>query len=287
MLLARAEPRRSKSKKTPDRLLKNSRLSVFSGCLGTDRGRDKLARWSGIKSGLFFRPNTSTTTPTCSRRPASTPPPPTGPGPTSRRQPRSCDSRGCGTWGDYQPVSLAPSSTRRWAQSGGQAPHWRTAPTVAFDSPEGVEAAPWLIGKSGTDHAHRRGRCRHARLRHQPLQGGQAGDVALGHLDVRRARRGAIRLGHRGRAGQHHPGERDVRQRRRRLLEDRGGPQRPLRPFAESHLAGSTTSAETRVATGWELPPNHAGTSPLRTDYLAKTRRRPRQVRLRRTGSPW
>jgi hypothetical protein len=41
--------------KTPARLLKNSRLRVALGCLGTVQSRDKLAFWSGIKSGLFFK----------------------------------------------------------------------------------------------------------------------------------------------------------------------------------------------------------------------------------------
>jgi hypothetical protein len=55
MLLARAAPRHSKNKKTPARLLKNSRLRVVWGCLDTVQSRDKLAFWSGIKSGLFFK----------------------------------------------------------------------------------------------------------------------------------------------------------------------------------------------------------------------------------------
>jgi len=40
LVIARAGPTLSKSKKAPVRLLKNSRLRVFSGCLGTGRGRD-------------------------------------------------------------------------------------------------------------------------------------------------------------------------------------------------------------------------------------------------------
>jgi hypothetical protein len=55
MLLARAEPRLSKSKKTPVRLFENSRLSVNLRGLDAVQSRDKLAFWSGIKSALFFR----------------------------------------------------------------------------------------------------------------------------------------------------------------------------------------------------------------------------------------
>jgi hypothetical protein len=55
LLLAKAAPRLCENQKTPARLLKNSRLRVVRGGLDTVQSRDKLAFWSGIKSGLFFK----------------------------------------------------------------------------------------------------------------------------------------------------------------------------------------------------------------------------------------
>jgi multiple sugar transport system substrate-binding protein len=53
-----------------------------------------------------------------------------------------------GTWGDHQPVSFY-EFYKVLAQSGGE---FLTADgtAAAFNSPEGIEAAEWLVGKSGT-----------------------------------------------------------------------------------------------------------------------------------------
>jgi hypothetical protein len=44
-----------KKQKNSRSAAKNSRLRVIWRCLDTVQGRDKLAFWSGIKSGLFFK----------------------------------------------------------------------------------------------------------------------------------------------------------------------------------------------------------------------------------------
>ena len=55
---------------------------------------------------------------------------------------------GAGVWGDHQPVSFH-EFYKVLAQSGGQ---FLTddGTAAAFNSPEGIEAAEWLVGKSGT-----------------------------------------------------------------------------------------------------------------------------------------
>ncbi|GAB2622733.1 ABC transporter substrate-binding protein [Pseudactinotalea suaedae] len=55
---------------------------------------------------------------------------------------------GGGVWGDYQPVSFH-EFYKTLAQAGGQF-FTEDGSAVAFDSPEGVAAATWLIDKSGT-----------------------------------------------------------------------------------------------------------------------------------------
>jgi multiple sugar transport system substrate-binding protein len=53
-----------------------------------------------------------------------------------------------GQWGDHQPVSFY-EYYKALAQSGGQFLN-DDGTAVAFNTPEGVEAAQWLVGKSGT-----------------------------------------------------------------------------------------------------------------------------------------
>jgi multiple sugar transport system substrate-binding protein len=53
-----------------------------------------------------------------------------------------------GVWGDHQPVSFY-EYYKALAQSGGQFLN-EDGTAVAFNSPEGIEAAEWLVGKSGT-----------------------------------------------------------------------------------------------------------------------------------------
>ncbi|WP_151523791.1 ABC transporter substrate-binding protein [Serinicoccus kebangsaanensis] len=55
---------------------------------------------------------------------------------------------GAGVWGDYQPISFH-EFYKALAQNGGTFLS-EDGSAVAFDSPEGVEAAEWLVGKSGT-----------------------------------------------------------------------------------------------------------------------------------------
>jgi len=53
-----------------------------------------------------------------------------------------------GTWGDHQPVSFY-EFYKVLAQNGGEFLN-EDGTEVAFNSPEGIEAAEWLVGKSGT-----------------------------------------------------------------------------------------------------------------------------------------
>lgn len=53
-----------------------------------------------------------------------------------------------GVWGDHQPVSFY-EYYKTVAQSGGEFLN-ADGTSVAFNSPEGIEAAQWLVGKSGT-----------------------------------------------------------------------------------------------------------------------------------------
>ncbi len=53
-----------------------------------------------------------------------------------------------GVWGDYQPVSFY-EYYKVLAQNGGQFLN-DDGTAVAFNTPEGIEAAEWLVGKSGT-----------------------------------------------------------------------------------------------------------------------------------------
>ncbi|MGR0318999.1 ABC transporter substrate-binding protein [Agromyces sp. ZXT2-3] len=55
---------------------------------------------------------------------------------------------GAGVWGDHQPVSFY-EYYKVLAQNGGEFLN-EDGTAVAFNTPEGVEAAEWLVGKSGT-----------------------------------------------------------------------------------------------------------------------------------------
>ena len=106
-----------------------------------------------------------------------------------------------GVWGDHQPVSFY-EFYKALAQNGGE----------FLDDRRHEGRVQLARGHRGRRVARRQERHRdaddragpgHARLRHQPVQGRQARDAAHRHLDVRRRRRRAVRLGHRRRAGQH------------------------------------------------------------------------------------
>lgn len=56
--------------------------------------------------------------------------------------------QGAGVWGDHQPVSFY-EFYKVLAQNGGEFLN-EDGTEVAFNTPEGVEAAEWLVGKSGT-----------------------------------------------------------------------------------------------------------------------------------------
>lgn len=56
--------------------------------------------------------------------------------------------QGAGVWGDHQPVSFY-EYYKALAQSGGEFLN-EDGTAVAFNSPAGIEAAEWLVGKSGT-----------------------------------------------------------------------------------------------------------------------------------------
>ncbi len=61
---------------------------------------------------------------------------------------KTLTDKGAGVWGDYQPVQFF-EFYKALAQSGGS--FFNEDKTEAtFDSPEGVEAATWLVGKPGT-----------------------------------------------------------------------------------------------------------------------------------------
>ena len=86
---------------------------------------------------------------TSSTRPASSTRPPTGPGPTSRPRPRQLTDAAAGVWGDHQPVSFY-EYYKVLAQNGGEFLDDVGHEGRPSTSPEGIEAAEWLVGKSGT-----------------------------------------------------------------------------------------------------------------------------------------
>ena len=119
-----------------------------------------------------------------------------------------------GVWGDHQPVSFY-EYYKALAQNGGEFLA-ADGKSVAFNSPEGIEAAEWLVDKSGTVMP--------------TIEQGQGtpdfdtnlfkdGKLAMLHTGIWVFGAVAdvpVRLGHRGRAGQHRAGQRRVLERGRR-----------------------------------------------------------------------
>lgn len=169
-----------------------------------------------------------------------------------------------GTWGDYQPVSFH-EFYKALAQSGGEF-LTEDGSDVAFDSPEGVGAAKWLIAKSGTT---------------MPTAEDGAGTP---DFDTNLFKEGKLAMWHSGiwmfDALADAPFDWDIAVEPGNttpasamfanavVVSAESEEAEAAQAFAE-YLAGSTTSAETRVATGWELPP--IADEAVRTDYLAKT----------------
>ena len=91
--------------------------------------------------------------------------------------------KAAGVWGDYQPVSYN-EFYKVLAQTGGSFLN-DDGTKSAFNSDAGERGANWLAGKSGTVMPTAAARRGNARLRHEPVQGRQARDVAHRHLDVR------------------------------------------------------------------------------------------------------
>lgn len=176
-----------------------------------------------------------------------------------------------GVWGDYQPVSFH-EFYKALAQSGGEFLS-EDGSDVAFDSPEGVEAAEWLIGKSGTT---------------MPTAEDGAGTP---DFDTNLFKEGKLAMWHSGiwmfDALAEAPFAWDIAVEPGNttpasamfanavVVSAASKEAEAAQDFAE-YLAGSTTSADTRVASGWELPP--IADESVRTDYLAKTPPASRQV---------
>lgn len=176
-----------------------------------------------------------------------------------------------GVWGDYQPVSFH-EFYKALAQNGGEFLS-EDSSEVAFNSSEGVEAAEWLIGKSGTT---------------MPTAEDGAGTP---DFDTNLFKEGKLAMWHSGiwmfdaladapfawdiavEPGNTTPASAMFAN--AVVVSADSEEAEAAQSFAE-YLAGSTTSAETRVATGWELPP--IADESVRTDYLAKTPPASRQV---------
>ncbi len=170
---------------------------------------------------------------------------------------------GGGVWGDYQPITYN-EFYKVVAQNGGQFLS-DDGSEVAFDSPEGLEAAEWLVGKSGTT---------------MPTTEDGAGTP---DFDTNLFKEGKLAMWHTGiwmfDAMAEVPFEWDI-------VVEPGNTESASAMFANAvvvsagteekkaaqefatYLAGSQTSAETRVETGWELPP--IADEGVREAYLEK-----------------
>jgi multiple sugar transport system substrate-binding protein len=166
-------------------------------------------------------------------------------------------------WGDYQPVTFH-EFYKALAQNGGE--FLDADGNVAFDSPEGVAAAEWLVGKSGTT---------------MPTAEDGAGTP---DFDTNLFKDGKLAMWHTGiwmfDALADAPFDWDI-------AVEPGNATSASAMFANAvvvsatsqqteaaqsfaqFLTASQAAADTRIASGWELPP--IADESVRTDYLAKT----------------
>ena len=155
-----------------------------------------------------------------------------------------------GVWGDYQPVTFF-EFYKALAQSGGTF-LTEDGSKAAFNSPEGIEAANWLVGKSGKT---------------MPTEAQGAGTP---DFDTNLFKDGKLAMWHSGiwmfSGLADAPMNWDI-------VVEPGNTQKASAMFANGavvnkaskhqeaaqkwieYLTGSTTAAETRVASSWELPP--------------------------------
>jgi multiple sugar transport system substrate-binding protein len=155
-----------------------------------------------------------------------------------------------GVWGDYQPISFF-EFYKALAQSGGSFFN-EDGSAVAFNSPEGVEAANWLVGKSGKT---------------MPTEAQGAGTP---DFDTNLFKTGKLAMWHSGiwmfSALEDDKVDWDID-------VEPGNTQKASAMFANgvvvnaasqhqeaaqkwlSFLTGSSTAAQTRLASSWELPP--------------------------------
>lgn len=155
-----------------------------------------------------------------------------------------------GVWGDYQPISFH-EFYKALAQSGGSF-FTEDGSAAAFNSPEGIEAAKWLVGKSGTT---------------MPTEAQGAGTP---DFDTNLFKSGKLAMWHSG--IWMFSGLEDAKVDWDIAVEP-GNTQKASAMFANgvavnaasdkkeaaqkwiSFLTGSSTAAETRLASSWELPP--------------------------------
>jgi len=157
---------------------------------------------------------------------------------------------GAGVWGDYQPITYN-EFYKALDQSGGSFLS-EDGSSVAFNSPEGVEAAQWLVGKSGTT---------------MPTEADGAGTA---DFDTNLFKDGKLAMWHTGiwmfSSLEEASFDWDV-------MVEPGNTQKASAMFANAvavnaaskdqeaaqkwitYLTGSDTAASTRVASSWELPP--------------------------------
>ena len=155
-----------------------------------------------------------------------------------------------GVWGDYQPISYN-EFYKALNQSGGTFLS-DDGKSVAFDSPQGIDAANWLVGKSGKT---------------MPTEAQGAGTP---DFDTNLFKKGKLAMWHTGiwmfSALADVPFDWDI-------VVEPGNTQKASAMFANgvavnaasknqeaaqkwiTYLTGSTTAAQTRVAASWELPP--------------------------------
>jgi multiple sugar transport system substrate-binding protein len=168
-----------------------------------------------------------------------------------------------GVWGDYQPVSFF-EFYKALAQSGGEFLS-SDGSAAAFNSPEGVEAANWLVGKSG--HT-------------MPTEAQGAGTP---DFDSKLFKSGKLAMWHNG--IWQFDGLKDAKINWDIAVEP-GNTQKASAMFANGvvvnaaskkkeaaqkwveFLTGSSTAAETRIASSWELPP--VADESLLAPYLEK-----------------
>jgi multiple sugar transport system substrate-binding protein len=166
-------------------------------------------------------------------------------------------------WGDYQPITYN-EFYKALAQAGGD--FFDADGKVAFDSPQGVAAAKWLVDKSGTT---------------MPTAEDGAGTP---DFDTNLFKDGKLAMWHTGiwmfdaladssfewdiavEPGDAAPASAMFAN---AVVVSASSKQQEAAQAFATFLAGSQTSADTRIASGWELPP--IADDAVRTDYLAKT----------------